>query len=108
MAVVAALAAAVVSWSAETVACQARRAAAAERDKVLRRKLCHYSLRACVGGNWTCHLLLVAMPCPRAFFGRIVALVTVAAMVSLFALEGSLEGKICAVSIQPGDRSVHR
>ena len=42
------------------------------------------------------HLLSVATPRPRAFFGWIVALVTVATMVLPFALEGSLEGKICA------------
>ena len=46
-------------------------------------------------GVQTCALPI----CPRAFFGWIVALVTVAAMVLPFALEGSLEGKICAAVI---------
>lgn len=45
------------------------------------------------------HLLSVATPRPRVFFGWIVALVTVATMVLPFALEGSLEGKICAAVI---------
>jgi hypothetical protein len=45
------------------------------------------------------HLLSVATPRPRVFFGWIVGLVTVATMVLPFALEGSLEGKICAALI---------
>jgi hypothetical protein len=45
------------------------------------------------------HLLSVVTPRPRAFFGWIVALVTVATMVLPFALEGSLEGKVCAAVI---------
>ena len=45
------------------------------------------------------HLLSVITPRPRAFFGWIVALVTVAAMVVPFAMEGSLQGKICAAVI---------
>jgi hypothetical protein len=45
------------------------------------------------------HLLSVITPRPRAFFGWIVALATVAAMVVPFALEGSLQGKICAAVI---------
>jgi hypothetical protein len=43
-----------VSWSVGTVAGQARRAAAADRDEVLCRELCHYGLRARVGSNRTC------------------------------------------------------
>jgi hypothetical protein len=45
------------------------------------------------------HLLSVITPRPRAFFGWIVALATVAAMVLPFALEGNLKGKICAAVI---------
>ena len=45
------------------------------------------------------HLLSVITPRPRAFFGWIVALVTVATMVLPFALGGSLEGKVCAAVI---------
>jgi hypothetical protein len=45
------------------------------------------------------HLLSVVTPRPRVFFGWIVALVTVAAMVLPFALEGSTKGKICAAVI---------
>lgn len=45
------------------------------------------------------HLLSVITPRPRAFFGWIVALATVAAMAVPFALEGSLQGKICAAVI---------
>ena len=42
------------------------------------------------------HLLSVVTPRPRVFFSWIVGLCTVAAMVVPFALEGSLQGKICA------------
>ena len=45
------------------------------------------------------HLLSVVTPRPRVFFGWIVALFTVATMVLPFALEGSMEGKICAAVI---------
>ena len=45
------------------------------------------------------HLLSVITPRPRVFFGWIVGLFTVAAMVLPFALEGSMEGKICAAVI---------
>jgi Family of unknown function (DUF6069) len=45
------------------------------------------------------HLLSIATPRPRVFFGWIVALVTVATMVLPFALEGTLKGKICAAVI---------
>jgi len=45
------------------------------------------------------HLLSVITPRPRAFFGWIVGLATVAAMVVPFAMEGSLQGKICAAAI---------
>ena len=45
------------------------------------------------------HLLSVVTPRPRSFFGWIVALVTVATMVLPFALDGSLEGKVCAAVI---------
>jgi hypothetical protein len=45
------------------------------------------------------HLLSVATPRPRVFFGWIIGLVTVAAMVVPFALEGTLKGKICAAVI---------
>lgn len=45
------------------------------------------------------HLLSVITPRPRAFFGWIVALVTIATMVLPFALGGSLEGKACAAAI---------
>jgi hypothetical protein len=45
------------------------------------------------------HLLSVVTPRPRIFFGWIVALVTVVTMVLPFALEGNLEGKICAALI---------
>jgi hypothetical protein len=45
------------------------------------------------------HLLSVITPRPRVFFGWIVGLVTVATMVLPFALEGSLQGKICAAVI---------
>jgi Family of unknown function (DUF6069) len=40
------------------------------------------------------HLLSVTTPRPRSFFGWIVGLVTVAAMVAPFAFEGDLAGKI--------------
>jgi hypothetical protein len=40
------------------------------------------------------HLLSVSTPRPRTFFGWIVGLVTVAAMVAPFAFEGDLAGKI--------------
>jgi hypothetical protein len=45
------------------------------------------------------HLLSVITPRPRAFFGWIVALATVATMVLPFALDGNLKGKICAAVI---------
>jgi hypothetical protein len=45
------------------------------------------------------HLLSVATPRPRVFFNWIVGLLTVATMVLPFALEGSLQGKICAAVI---------
>jgi Family of unknown function (DUF6069) len=45
------------------------------------------------------HLLSMITPKPRAFFGWIVGLVTAAAMVLPFALEGSLKGKVCAAVI---------
>jgi hypothetical protein len=45
------------------------------------------------------HLLSVTTPRPRVFFGWIVGLVTVAAMVLPFALEGSLKGKLCVALI---------
>ena len=45
------------------------------------------------------HLLSLATPRPRVFFNWIVGLITVAAMVVPFALEGSLKGKICAAVI---------
>jgi hypothetical protein len=40
------------------------------------------------------HLLAVSTPRPRVFFGWIVGLVTVAAVVLPFALEGNLAGKV--------------
>ena len=45
------------------------------------------------------HLLSLVTPRPRAFFNWIVGLITVATMVVPFALEGSLQGKICAAVI---------
>jgi Family of unknown function (DUF6069) len=45
------------------------------------------------------HLLSVVTPRPRVFFGWIVGLFTVATMVLPFALEGSMQGKICAAVI---------
>jgi hypothetical protein len=45
------------------------------------------------------HLLSLVTPRPRAFFNWIVGLITVASMVVPFALEGSLQGKICAAVI---------
>ena len=45
------------------------------------------------------HLLSVVTPRPRVFFGWIIGLCTVATMVIPFALEGSLQGKICAAVI---------
>jgi hypothetical protein len=45
------------------------------------------------------HLLSVTTPRPRAFFGWIVGLVTVAAMVMPFAFEGNLAGKVCTALI---------
>ena len=45
------------------------------------------------------HLLSVTTPRPRVFFGWIVGLVTVATMVLPFALEGSLQGKLCVALI---------
>jgi len=45
------------------------------------------------------HLLSVTTPRPRVFFGWLVGLGTVAAMVMPFASEGSLAGKICTALI---------
>ena len=45
------------------------------------------------------HLLSVITPRPRVFFGWIIGLFTVATMVLPFALEGSMQGKICAAVI---------
>ena len=45
------------------------------------------------------HLLSLITPRPRVFFSWIVGLITVATMVLPFALEGSLQGKICAAVI---------
>jgi hypothetical protein len=45
------------------------------------------------------HLLSVTTPRPRVFFGWIVGLVTVAAMVMPFAFEGNLAGKISTALI---------
>jgi hypothetical protein len=45
------------------------------------------------------HLLSLVTPRPRVFFNWIVGLITVATMVLPFALEGSLQGKICAAVI---------
>ena len=45
------------------------------------------------------HLLSLTTPRPRVFFHWIVALVTVAAMVTPFATDGTLGGKICTALI---------
>jgi ABC-type Fe3+-siderophore transport system permease subunit len=45
------------------------------------------------------HLLSVVTPRPRVFFGWIIGLCTVAAMVVPFALDGNLKGQICAAVI---------
>jgi hypothetical protein len=45
------------------------------------------------------HLLSVVTPRPRVFFGWIIGLCTVATMVIPFALDGNLNGKICAAVI---------
>jgi hypothetical protein len=62
----------------------------------------NYALTAAVlalAATALAHLLSVATPRPRVFFGWIVGLVTVATMVLPFALEGSLKGKVCAALI---------
>ena len=46
------------------------------------------------------HLLSITTPRPRVFFGWLVGLVTVAAMVMPFAFEGSVAGKISTALIK--------
>jgi hypothetical protein len=62
----------------------------------------NYALTAAVlalAATALAHLLSLATPRPQVFFGWIVGLVTVATMVLPFAMEGSLQGKICAAAI---------
>jgi hypothetical protein len=62
----------------------------------------NYALTAAIlalAATGLAHLLSLATPRPRVFFNWIVGLITVAAMVVPFALEGSLQGKICAAVI---------
>jgi hypothetical protein len=62
----------------------------------------NYALTAAVlalAATGLAHLLSLVTPRPRVFFSWIVGLITVAAMVVPFALEGSLQGKICAAVI---------
>jgi hypothetical protein len=62
----------------------------------------NYALTAAIlalAATGLAHLLSLATPRPRVFFNWIVGLITVATMVVPFALEGSLQGKICAAVI---------
>jgi Family of unknown function (DUF6069) len=62
----------------------------------------NYALTAAIlalAATGLAHLLSLVTPRPRVFFSWIVGLITVATMVVPFALEGSLQGKICAAVI---------
>lgn len=62
----------------------------------------NYALTAAIlalAATGLAHLLSLVTPRPRVFFSWIVGLITVATMVVPFALEGSLQGKICATVI---------